>query len=105
MGLKKKKNPIMGKNVKKGSKEKYGKGNSIHWLAYLFLSEQPLGQPLPLPPTLKVQGTPSSPKDRLTWSRTARGAGDCLGSVLWLEQAVTRPQYAIGLRSTLWRTF
>ena len=71
VGLKKKKNPIVGKNVKKGSKGKYGKGNSIHWLAYLFLSEQPLGQPLPLPPTLNFQGAPSSPQDRLTWSRTA----------------------------------
>lgn len=66
---------------------------SSHWVSHCLC-----------PPTLKVQGTLTQGQVNLVEDCT-KGAGDCLGSVLWLEQAVTRPQYAIGLRSTLWRTF
>lgn len=80
VGLKKKKNPFTGKRANRRREEKPGKGNSIHWHACPFLSHW-----VSLAPALYSQGAPSSPQDRLTGYRTARGAGVCLGTLGWGE--------------------
>ena len=45
-----------------------------------------------LAPALYSQGAPSSPQDRLTGYRTARGAGVCLGTLGWGEAYLSQLQ-------------
>lgn len=105
VGLKKKKNPFTGKRANKRREEKPGKGNSIHWHAYPFLSEQPLGQPRPCPP---LSGGPFLTPGQANRVQNCPRSW-CLSGDTWvgrvLPEPTARPQFSAHLNSTLWRTF